>query len=110
MREVWRKPGPAWRKPGESTHHAPRQMTTTTPAERLMEAYDIAPADQAAELQDSKEAMLSWAGRTGRYTVDDLEAILQGHGETLRSWVDACEAHGFQAVYNAEAVLTWLGY
>lgn len=62
------------------------------------------------EAQDSKAALLSWAGRNGRYNVDDLEAILKGHGETLRSWVDACEAHGFQAVYNAEAVLTWLGY
>lgn len=54
--------------------------------------------------------MLSWAGRDGRFCLDDLEAILRGHGETLRSWVDDCEAHGFEAVYNAEAVLTWLGY
>lgn len=85
--------------------------TTTTPAGRLLAEYGVTdPADVAAELADSKEAMLSWAGRTGRYSVDDLEAILQGHGETLRNWVDDCDAHGFQAVYNAEAVLTWLGY
>lgn len=81
-----------------------------TPAQRLLAEYNVAPERQEAELQDSKEAMLSWAGRNGRYSLDDLEAILQGHGETLRSWADDCEAHGFQAVYNAEALLTWLGY
>ena len=89
-------------------------MTTTTatatPAQRLLEAYAV-PIDQAAaELTDSKAAMLSWAGRGGRYTVDDLEAILKGHGETLSAWLDDCEAHGFDAVYDAEALLTWLGY
>lgn len=84
--------------------------TTTTPAGRLLEAYDIAPEHQAAELQDSKEAMLSWAGRDGRFCLEDLEAILKGHGESLNSWVDDCQAHGFDAVYKAEAVLTWLGY
>lgn len=86
------------------------ETSTTTPAGRLLEAYDIALEHQAAELQDSKEAMLSWAGRDGRFCLEDLEAILQGHGETLSSWVDDCQAHGFEAVYNAEAVLTWLGY
>ena len=86
--------------------------TTTTAAQRLLADYEIHyPSNEAAqELIDSKAAMLSWAGRTGRYNIDDLEAVLQGHGESLRSWVDACEEHGFQAVYNAEAVLTWLGY
>jgi hypothetical protein len=81
------------------------------PAARLLTEYGVTdPAEVAEELQDSKAALLSWAGRTGRYSLGDLEAILHGHGETLRSWVDDCEAHGFQAVYNAEAVLTWLGY
>lgn len=78
---------------------------------RLQMDYGVAegPAmDQ--ELQDSKAAMLSWAGRNGRFTVDDLEAVLQGHGETLWNWADDCEAHGFDNVYSAEAVLTWLGY
>jgi hypothetical protein len=86
--------------------------TTTTPAERLLADYQIHyPSNEAAqELTDSKAAMLSWAGRDGRYTVDDLEAILKGHGETLRTWVNDCDAHGFDAVYDAEAVLTWLGY
>jgi hypothetical protein len=89
-------------------------MTTTTatatPAERLLADYAV-PIDRAAqELADSKTAMLSWAGRDGRYTLDDLEAILKGHGETLRAWVDDCDAHGFDAVYDAVALLTWLGY
>ena len=89
-------------------------MTTTTatatPAERLLRDYAVPIDRAAAELTDSKAAMLSWAGRHGRYTVDDLEAILKGHGETLRAWVDDCAAHGFEAVYDAEALLTWLGY
>jgi hypothetical protein len=91
-------------------------MTTTTatatPAQRLLADYQIHyPSDEAAqELTDSKAAMLSWAGRDGRYNLDDLEAILKGHGETLSAWVDDCDAHGFQAVYDAEALLTWLGY
>jgi hypothetical protein len=84
--------------------------TTTTPAERLLETLCIEPDHTAAALTDSKTAMLSWAGRDGRYTLDDLEAILKGHGETLRAWVDDCDAHGFDDVYNAEALLTWLGY
>lgn len=86
--------------------------TTTTAAERLLADYQIHyPSNEATqELTDSRAAMLSWAGRGGRYTVDDLEAILKGHGETLSAWVDDCEAHGFDAVYDAEAVLTWLGY
>lgn len=86
--------------------------TTATPAQRLLTDYQIHyPSNEAAqELTDSRAAMLSWAGRDGRYTVDDLEAILKGHGETLRTWVDDCAAHGFDAVYDAEAVLTWLGY
>lgn len=86
------------------------ETSTMTPAGRLLAEYNVAPADQAIELQDSKAAMLSWAGRDGRFCLEDLEAILQGHGETLSSWVDDCQAHGFEAVYNAEAVLTWLGY
>lgn len=86
--------------------------TTTTAAERLLADYQIHyPSNEATqELTDSRAAMLFWAGRGGRYTVDDLEAILKGHGETLSAWVDDCEAHGFDAVYDAEAVLTWLGY
>ena len=85
--------------------------TTTSPALRLLADYgDYDVATAAQELIDSKAAMLDWAGRTGRYSIGDLEAVLQGHGESLRSWVDACEEHGFQAVYSAEAVLTWLGY
>jgi hypothetical protein len=85
-------------------------MTTTTPAERLLETLSVEPDHAAAELADSKAAMLSWAGRNGRYTLDDLEAILKGHGKTLRAWVDDCDAHGFDAVYDAVALLTWLGY
>lgn len=88
-------------------------MDTTTPAARLLEAYEIDPANHAGELQDSKAAMLSWAGRDGRYGLEDLRAILEGHGETMRSWLDAC-CYGpelnAQSVSNAEAVLAWLGY
>ena len=87
-------------------------MTTTTAAQRLLADYEIHyPSNEAAqELTDSKAAMLSWAGRDGRYTHSDIRAILEGHGETLRAWVDDCDAHGFEAVYDAEALLTWLGY
>ena len=91
-------------------------MTTTTaatPAQRLLADYQIHyPSSEAAqELTDSKAAMLSWAGRDGRYTVDDLEAILKGHGETLSAWVDDCDKQNNPyAVHNAEALLTWLGY
>jgi hypothetical protein len=84
--------------------------TTTTPAERKLAGLWVEPEHLTASLTDSKAAMLSWASRDGRYTVDDLEAILKGHDETLRAWVDDCHAHGFEAVYNAEALLTWLGY
>ena len=84
--------------------------TTTTAAARMLTTLWVEPDRTAAALTDSKAAMLSWAGRHGRYTVDDLEAILKGHGETLTTWVDDCAAHGFDAVYDAEAVLTWLGY
>jgi hypothetical protein len=84
--------------------------TTATPAERMLETLGVEPGHAAAELTDSKAAMLTWAGRDGRYNLDDLEAILKGHGETLRAWVDDCDAHGFDAVYDAEALLTWLGY
>jgi hypothetical protein len=84
--------------------------TTATPALRLADEYKVRPEHLTASLTDSKAAMLSWAGRNGRYNLDDLEAILKGHGETLRAWADDCEAHGFDAVYDAEALLTWLGY
>jgi len=84
--------------------------TTATPAARLAADYKVRPEHLADSLTDSRAAMLSWAGRDGRYTLDDLEAILKGHGETLGAWVDDCDAHGFQAVYDAEALLTWLGY
>ena len=87
--------------------------TTTTAAQRLLADYEIHyPSDEAAqELIDSKAAMLSWAGRDGKYSTGDLEAVLQGHGESLVTWVAACEqADGCLRVYSAEAVLTWLGY
>lgn len=84
--------------------------TCAMPAAELLAADGVHGDAVQQELQDSKEAMLSWAGRDGRFCLDDLEAVLQGHGESLRSWVDACDEHGFDAVYNAEAVLTWLGY
>ena len=86
---------------------------TATPAQRLLADYQIHyPSDEAAqELTDSKAAMLSWAGRDGRYTIEDVLAIVKGHGETLSAWCDACnEAARFQSVYDAEALLTWLGY
>jgi len=90
-------------------------MTTTTatatPAERLLRDYAVPIDRAAAELTDSKAAMLSWAGRDGRYTLDELEAILQGHGETLSAWVDDCDKQNNPyAVHDAEALLTWLGY
>ena len=55
--------------------------------------------------------MLFWAGRDGRYNLVGLVAILKDHGETLSAWGDACnEAARFQSIYDAEALLTWLGY
>ena len=54
--------------------------------------------------------MRSWAGRDGRYTHSDAEAILQGHGETFGAWVDHCCAHALPEVYDAAALLVWLGY
>jgi len=86
--------------------------TTTSPALRLLADYGVtAPVAIIAELQDSKAAMLDWAGRDGKYSTGDLEAVLQGHGESLGTWVAACEqAGGCLGVYSAEAVLSWLGY
>jgi hypothetical protein len=84
--------------------------TTATPAQRKLAALWVEPEHLTASLTDSKAAMLSWAGRDGRYSIEDVRAILKGHGETLRAWVDDCDAHGFEAVYDAEALLTWLGY
>jgi hypothetical protein len=87
--------------------------TTATPAARLLADYGIADASTAeaiTELQDSAAAMRSWAGRDGRYTHSDAEAILQGHGETFGAWVDHCCAHALPEVYDAAALLVWLGY
>ena len=85
--------------------------TTTTAAVRLAAEYKVRPDHLTASLTDSRAAMLSWAGRDGRYTIKDVLAILKGHGETLSAWGDACnEAHRFQSVYDAEALLAWLGY
>jgi hypothetical protein len=84
--------------------------TTATPAERLLADYAV-PIDRATqELTDSKTAMLSWAGRDGRYTHSDTKAILQGHGETFGAWLDHCCAHALPDAYDAAALLTWLGY
>jgi hypothetical protein len=86
--------------------------TCTTPALELLAAYDdFDVATAARELIDSKAAMLDWAGRDGKYSTGDLEAVLQGHGESLATWMAACEkAGGCLRVYSAESVLTWLGY
>jgi len=86
--------------------------TTTSPALRLLADYGVmAPVAITAELQDSKAAMLDWAGRDGKYSIGDLEAVLQGHGESLQTWGDACEAEIRPHIYcSAEAVLSWLGY
>ena len=85
--------------------------TAATPAERKLAALWVEPEHLTASLTDSRAAMLSWAGRDGRYTIEDVLAIVNGHGETLSAWGDACnEAARFQSVYDAEALLTWLGY
>jgi hypothetical protein len=86
--------------------------TTTSPALRLLADYGVtAPVAITAELQASKAAMLDWAGRDGKYSIGDLEAVLQGHGESLETWGDACEAEIRPHIYrSAEAVLSWLGY
>jgi hypothetical protein len=86
--------------------------TTATPAKRLLADYQIhyPSAEATRELTDSKAAMLSWAGRDGRYTHSDTEAVLQGHGETFGAWVDHCCTHALPDAYNAAALLTWLGY
>jgi len=84
--------------------------TTATPAERMLETLGVEPGHAAAELTDSKAAMLTWAGRDGRYNLDDLEAILTGHGETFGAWLNHCCAHALPDAYDAAALLTWLGY
>ena len=84
---------------------------TTTAATRMLATLWVEPDRAAAALTDSRAALLSWAGRDGRFTLEDVLAILKGHGETLSAWGDACnEAARFQSVYDAEALLTWLGY
>ena len=84
---------------------------TATAAERKLAALWVEPEHLTASLTDSRAAMLSWAGRDGRYTIEDVLAIVNGHGETLSAWGDACnEAARFQSVCDAEALLTWLGY
>jgi hypothetical protein len=90
-------------------------MTTTTaatPAQRLLADYQIHyPSDEAAqELTDSKAAMLSWAGRDGQYSHSDISDILEGHGETMSAWCDACAKHDRHTISDAAALLTWLGY
>ena len=84
---------------------------TTTAAARMLTTLWVEPDRAAAALTDSRAAMASWAGRDGRYTLDDLEAILKGHGETLSAWVDDCDKQNNPyAVHDAAALLTWLGY
>jgi hypothetical protein len=84
--------------------------TTTTPAKRLLADYAVPIDRAAAELTDSKAAMLSWAGRDGRYSHSDVEAILKGHGETFWAWINHCSANAGTNAYDAAALLTWLGY
>jgi hypothetical protein len=86
--------------------------TTTTPAARMLETLWIEPDRAAAALTDSRAAMASWAGRDGRYTFEDMVAILTGHGEALSDWLDECMALdlNYDAIYDAAALLTWLGY
>ena len=59
---------------------------------------------------DTREALLSWADREDRYSLDDIRAILTGHGETMSAWCDACAEHDRYTVSDAAALLTWLGY
>jgi hypothetical protein len=58
---------------------------------------------------DSRAALLGWAGRDGRFNRDDVQAILNGHGETFSSWADHCFTYDVY-VFSAEALLIWLGY
>jgi hypothetical protein len=89
-------------------------MTTTnaaTPAQRLLTDYLARQQGWAQELTARKAALLFWAGRDGRYNLVDLVAILKDHDVTLSAWSDACsEAARFQSIYDAEALLAWLGY
>jgi hypothetical protein len=88
-------------------------MTTTaaTPAQRRLAArMAISPEELERRLPSIKAAILSWAGRNGRFTFEDVLAIINAHGETLGAWVDECnEAARFQSVCDVEALLTWLG-
>ena len=70
----------------------------------------VEPSRAAAALTDSRAALLSWAGRDGRYTHSDIRAILEGHGETMSAWCDACAEHDRYTVSDAAALLAWLGY
>lgn len=84
--------------------------TTTTAAARMLTTLWVEPDRAAAALTDSRVALLSWAGRDGRYTHSDIRAILEGHGETMNAWCDACAKHDCCTVSDAAALLTWLGY
>ena len=84
--------------------------TTTTAAGRMLTTLWVEPDRAAAALTDSRAALLSWAGRDGRYTHSDIRAILEGHGETMGAWCDACAEHDCCTVSDAAALLTWLGY
>ena len=60
---------------------------------------------------DTREALLSWADREDRYSLDDIRAILTGHGLTLSDWLTDCEARGWQQrTQDAQTLLNWLGY
>lgn len=60
---------------------------------------------------DSREALLSWADHTGRFSLPDVAAILAGHGLTMGDWLNDCEARHWDArVTDAELLVQWLGY
>jgi hypothetical protein len=76
----------------------------------MLETLWVKPDHAAVALTDSRAALASWAGRDGRYSHSDVEAILTGHGETFWAWINHCSANAGTNAYDAAALLAWLGY
>jgi hypothetical protein len=91
----------------------PEAVTTTTaatPAQRKLAALWVESEHLTASLTYSNAAMLGWANRGGKYSTDDLRAVLECLQIHLADWVAACDqCDDCCAVYSAEDVLTWLG-
>ena len=59
--------------------------------------------------RSEREALLGWADRHGRFTPEDITAILATAGLSLWSWLDAIEASPQPvAPTDAAALIGWI--